>query len=194
MSASKILLKLGVLVILTITYTSCKNNSETKDDKSGNATKQSPIPTNGNKSATDNTDNHLNTGGLIWTTFDALPDNKSKKKYLVDIYTDWCGWCKVMDKKTFTDPEIQAYLKENFHLIKFNAEQKESVSYKDKIYEWQAGNRNGYNTLAKELLGRRMSYPTMVYLDENLNKIIAIPGYKKPHELIAELKAINEGS
>ncbi|NNE14336.1 MAG: DUF255 domain-containing protein [Saprospiraceae bacterium] len=136
---------------------------------------------------------HLNTGGLQWTTFDKIANekgNKGNKKYMVDVYTEWCGWCKVMDKKTFTDPDIQAYLRENFHIVKFDAEQKEAVRFKDKEYNYVKGGRKGINKLAVELLGNRMSYPTLVYLDENLNKITASPGYKKPDQLMAELKAI----
>ena len=140
--------------------------------------------------------NHLNTGGLHWTTFEGLAkeDNSEKKKYLIDVYTDWCGWCKVMDKKTFTDPEIQEYLRENFHIVKFNAEQRDKVPFKGKEYEWINGGRRGINRLAIELLGERMSYPTIVYLDENMNKITAAPGYKKPDQLMQELKAIVEGN
>lgn len=137
---------------------------------------------------------HLNTGGLMWTTFDKLAneDNSSKKKYLVDVYTEWCGWCKVMDKKTFTDPAIQKYLKKNFHIVKFDAERKNPVPFKGKQYEWVAGGRRGVNKLALELLGNRLSYPTLVYLDENMNKITSSPGYKTPEQLIQELKAIND--
>ena len=138
---------------------------------------------------------HLVTGGMIWTTFDQIAEENKKpdgKKYLVDVYTEWCGWCKVMDKKTFTDPAIQDYLKKNFHIVKFDAEQRESVQFKGKTYDWVSGGRRGINTLAIELLGNRMSYPTLVYLDENMNKIQAIPGYKTPEQLIQELKAINE--
>ncbi len=137
---------------------------------------------------------HLNTGGLEWTTFDRLAKNppKDKKKYFVDVYTEWCGWCKVMDKKTFTDPEIQDYLKKNFHIVKFDAEQRENISFKGKEYQWINGGRKGINQLAIELLGNRMSYPTMVYLDENMNKITSSPGYKTPEQLIVELKAIKD--
>jgi len=137
--------------------------------------------------------NHLNTGGMQWTTFDKIAKsgkNKGNKKYLVDVYTEWCGWCKVMDKKTFTDPTIQKYLNDNFHIVKFDAEQKETVKFKDKEYEYVNSGKRGINKLAVELLGNRMSYPTLVYLDENLNKITASPGYKKPDQLIKELKAI----
>jgi thioredoxin-related protein len=137
---------------------------------------------------------HLNTGGLMWTTFDKLAkeNNSDNKKYLVDVYTEWCGWCKVMDKKTFTDPAIQKYLKKNFHIVKFDAERKNSVPFKGKQYEWVAGGRRGINQLALELLGSRLSYPTLVYLDENMNKITSSPGYKTPEQLIQELKAIND--
>ena len=137
---------------------------------------------------------HLMTGTLQWTTFDRIAKKDmdgNKKKFLVDVYTDWCGWCKVMDKKTFTDPTVQKYLEDNFHVIKFDAEQKAPVPFKGKDYAWKPGGRNGINTLAIELLGNRQSYPTMVYLDENMNKIKSIPGYKKPEQLLSELKAIN---
>ncbi len=190
---TKTFIKLGLLAIAALVYSSCKQEASTNtDDASNKPTKQQAIPTNGHSnSSTDK--NHLNTGGLQWTTFDMLPNNRDNKKYLVDVYTDWCGWCKVMDKKTFTDPKVQEYINENFHLIKFNAEQKAPVTFRDKVYEWSPEGRNGHNALAKELMGGRMSYPTMVYLDENLNTIRSIPGYKKPDQLLAELKAINEG-
>jgi thioredoxin-related protein len=186
---------LSALFIISLVISSCKSDSGTDaatevSNQTGNTNKTVKTVI-GKSKASHNTD-HLNTGGLKWTTFDALPDNKEKKKYIVDVYTEWCGWCKVMDKKTFTDPKVQEYLNENFHMIKFDAEQKDAITFKGRIYDWKAGGRNGYNTLAKELLGNRMSYPTMVYLDENMNKIQAIPGYKKPDQLMAELKAINE--
>jgi thioredoxin-related protein len=41
-----------------------------------------------------------------------------------------------MDKKTFTDPALIKYLNENFHVVKFNAEQKEPVSFRGKTYNW----------------------------------------------------------
>ncbi len=137
-------------------------------------------------------DDHMNAGGMKWMTIEeaAGKTNKEKKKYLVDVYTDWCGWCKVMDKKTFTDPTVKAYLKDNFHIIKFNAEQKEAIQFKGKTYEWMPAGRRGVNKLAVELLGSRLSYPTLVYLDENMNKIRSSPGYKKPDQLMAELKSI----
>ena len=134
----------------------------------------------------------LKAGDLEWLHIEDAGklDNKEGKKFLVDIYTDWCGWCKVMDKQTFSDPAIQAYLNDNFHVIKFNAEQKESIEFRGEKYDLIKSGRNGVNALAVKLLGQRLSYPTIVYLDEDLNKITAVPGFKKPDQLMQTLKMI----
>ncbi len=130
--------------------------------------------------------------GLSWYAIDdleAMKDIKGKK-VLVDMYTSWCGWCKVMDKKTFTDPAVVEYLNENFVLVKFNAEQREPVTFKGETYEWIRGGRKGVNKLAMKLMSGRLAYPTMVYLDDNLELIKASAGYKKPDQLLAELQVL----
>ena len=93
--------------------------------------------------------------------------------YFFDIYTVWCGWCKVMDKKTFTDPEVAKLLNDNFANVKFDAEQKENIQLNGKNYGWRAAGKRGINELAVELLGQRLSYPSFVILDENF-KIIKV--------------------
>lgn len=173
---------LAIFACLLI-FASCKNENEAEVSIDHPAHSQNSNEANA----------HMNTGGLQWMTIEqaAKMKNKGSKKYLVDVYTDWCGWCKVMDKKTFTDPAIQEYLKENFHVIKFNAEQKDVIDFKGKKYEWIPVGRRGVNQLAMELLGSRLSYPTLVYLDEDMNKIKSSPGFKKPEQLITELKVIS---
>lgn len=116
--------------------------------------------------------------------------SNNQKKFLIDVYTDWCGWCKVMDEKTFTDPQVISYLNENFYVVKFNAEQKETVTYKGKQYEWQSTGRGGYNQLGYELLNGRMSYPSLVYLNPQLEPIRVSPGYKEPGRLLLELESL----
>ncbi|WP_332912621.1 thioredoxin family protein [Algoriphagus boritolerans] len=61
---------------------------------------------------------------INWLKFEeAIAANaKSPKMLLVDVYTDWCGWCKKMDKDTFTDPKVIAYINSNFYPVKMNAE------------------------------------------------------------------------
>lgn len=130
--------------------------------------------------------------GLSWYNIEDLEKmkNLSDKKVMIDMYTSWCGWCKVMDKKTFTNPEVIEYLNQNFVLVKFNAEQREPVTFKGETYEWMQAGRRGVNKLALKLMDGRMGYPTMVYLDGDLNKIKSIPGYKTPEQLLGDLKVL----
>jgi len=132
------------------------------------------------------------TGGVTWNKIDDLEQiaKSGDKKVLIDVYTSWCGWCKVMDKKTFTDPEVISYLNDNFHLVKFNAEQKQPITYKGKTYEWVPTGRKGVNMLAHEMLNGRLGYPSLVYLDENLGTIRVSPGYKTPEKLLTELRGL----
>lgn len=99
------------------------------------------------------------------------------KKILVDIYTDWCGWCKRMDKTTYSNPAIVKYINENFYAVKFDAEQKEDITILDNTFKFVGEGRRGYHELAAALLQGKMSYPTTVFLDESFNMIQPIAGY-----------------
>lgn len=108
-------------------------------------------------------------------------DGKKKKKIFIDVYTDWCGWCKVMDNKTFNHPEVAKILQEQFYPVKFNAEQRASVTLKGKTYNFVAQGR-GYHELAAYMLQGKMSYPTVVFMDANFNVIQPIPGFQEAAE------------
>lgn len=101
----------------------------------------------------------------------------TQKKILVDLYTDWCKWCKTMESTTFQDPKVVSYLNDHFVVIKFNAEQKEDIQFKGQSFKFVKGGRSGYHTLAAMLSSGRLSYPTSVFLDENGDVIQAIPGF-----------------
>ncbi len=64
-----------------------------------------------------------------WMTIEeALKAQKENpKKILIDFYADWCGPCKIMDKKTYGHPILSQILNENFYPVKFNAEEKKSL-------------------------------------------------------------------
>ena len=52
---------------------------------------------------------------------------ENPKKIFIDVYTDWCGWCKRMDNTTFKDSVMVKFLNDNFYCVKLNAEQKEDI-------------------------------------------------------------------
>lgn len=116
-------------------------------------------------------------------------NKKAPKKILVDVYTDWCGWCKVMDRETFTDEKVAEYLTKNFYCVKLDAEMKEAIEFNGHKFEHVANQgRNGVHTLAYSLLDGQMGYPSIVYLTETFERVSISPGYKKPEQLMPELK------
>lgn len=134
---------------------------------------------------------------IKWYTFEeAMKLNEKKpKKLFLDMYTDWCGWCKRMDQSTFLNPVIAEYMNENYYPVKFNAERKDTVTFKGKAYVNgnPAGARSAHQ-LAAYLLQNRLSYPSFVFLDTELNLITIVPGYQKPPQLEAILHFIGEDS
>lgn len=119
-------------------------------------------------------------GTVNWMTLEqALEKSKTeKRKIFVDMYTDWCGWCKHMDSTTFIHPAVAKYLNEHFYPVKFNAEQERDIVFKDKTYHFKKSGARGYHELAALWLNNRLSFPTVVFLDENQQLIQPVPGYQ----------------
>lgn len=104
----------------------------------------------------------------------------SPKKTIIDVYTGWCGWCKVMDRETFKNPEVVKFINDNYYAVKLDAESRNDITVGEKTYSYNEQSRA--NDAAIALLQGKMSYPSIVYLDEQFNMIQPIPGYMKARE------------
>ena len=108
---------------------------------------------------------------------EALQSASDQNKILiVDVYTDWCGWCKKMDKDTYANSGVKKMLYKDFICVKLDAEGSESNKYKGKTYT------------SSELAAffGITAYPTTVFLkpdgtiigfNYNKSKMTALPGY-----------------
>jgi len=119
-----------------------------------------------------------------WMTFEeAVEKSKTeKRKIIIDVYTDWCGWCKVMDKNTFSDPEVAKLLNEKFYAVKFNAEQTADIVFRGTTFKFVPYGNNGTHQLAAVLLNNQLSYPSIVFVEEDFKSVSPVPGFKKREE------------
>ncbi|AFD06779.1 thioredoxin family protein [Solitalea canadensis] len=107
---------------------------------------------------------------------------KTPKKLLIDVYTDWCGWCKTMDKKTYANPNVVSIINKNYYAVKLNAENKDAITFMGTTYNYRPEYR--CNEIAVALLGGQLSYPHTVFLDEKLQSLTKVPGFVNPDEFI----------
>ena len=127
-----------------------------------------------------------------WLTLTQVAEGlqKQKKPVLIDLYTDWCGWCKVMDKKTYTNKNVAAYLQDKFYAAKVDAETRSAITWQGKSYTYNDGYKT--NNFAIYLTGGQLSYPTTVIIPVD-GEPQAIPGYLTPPELELLVKYFGEG-
>lgn len=130
-----------------------------------------------------------------WLTFEqAIEKSKTEKRPIfIDVYTTWCGWCKVMDKNTFSDPHVAKVLNEKFYAVKFNGEQKEDIVFDGHTFKYVGDGSRGYHQLAAALLNNELSYPTVVFLDENFAMLMPLKGYRKAPEFLPIATYFGEG-
>lgn len=117
---------------------------------------------------------------------------KNPKPIIIDVYTDWCGWCKVMDRETYSNDKVADYINKNFYAVKYNAESTAQVEFANKKYNYNPAYRA--NDLAVYLLGGRLGYPTTVLLSTLDAQPAPLSGYLKPSELEAPVKYFGEGA
>jgi thioredoxin-related protein len=107
----------------------------------------------------------------------------SNRPVLVDVYTDWCTWCKRMDKDVYSRPDVREYLSKRYVTVKLNAERGDAANYEGKSYTSR--------TLASRF--RVTGYPTTVFLRSAGDHIANVPGYVPPDRFLLLLQYVGEG-
>jgi thioredoxin-related protein len=108
---------------------------------------------------------------LEWLAFDEAAEKAAKqdKHLIVDVYTTWCGWCRVMDRETYGNPEVAAYLTDHFVLAKVNGESASKVHYKgEELTERQFARAVGVT-----------GYPATFFMKPNAELLGGVPGFIK---------------
>jgi thioredoxin-related protein len=119
-----------------------------------------------------------------WYSFEEAValSKENPRKVFIDVYTDWCGWCKKLDQTTFNDPVIANILNNKYYAVKFNAESTKPIEFAGRTFV-NKGNGRSTHQLAAALLQGKMSYPSAAYLTEDLQLLTSVAGYMKPKDL-----------
>jgi uncharacterized protein YyaL (SSP411 family) len=117
---------------------------------------------------------------LDWNTGYPLA-KKQNKIILVDAYTDWCGWCKKMDRDTYTNSDIIKALNKDFIVIKFNPE------LENIVYELDGNKITGRELFGQLTQGKSTGFPTTYFIQPNKKQIQIAAGYLAPIDFMKVL-------
>lgn len=106
-----------------------------------------------------------------------------KRPVLVDVYTDWCGWCKRMDRDVYSRRDVQDYLSRKFVTVRINAEHDDAASY--------AGRSYTSRTLASYF--GVTGYPTTIFLASDGGHLANVPGYLPADQFLQLLRYVGDG-
>ncbi|MEQ9442855.1 MAG: thioredoxin family protein [Cyclobacteriaceae bacterium] len=121
---------------------------------------------------------------INWLTIEEAQElsKDNPRKVIMDVYTDWCGWCKKMDKTTFSDEKVVEYVNEHFYAVKLKADSNDKVNFKGQEFT------NAEFARALRVTG----YPTVVFFDEALARITPVSGFRPAEDFLKLLEAFNQ--
>ncbi|MDZ7344684.1 MAG: thioredoxin fold domain-containing protein [candidate division KSB1 bacterium] len=122
---------------------------------------------------------------IAWLSFEQglAVSKKEKKMLVVDFYTDWCGWCKVMDRETYGNASVIKFAREKLVFVKVNAESDAKTKFRDREYT--------YRELARAF--GVTGYPATAFIDSSGDVITLVPGYVPPDKFLPVLEYLEGG-
>ena len=125
---------------------------------------------------------------IKWVDFNTglAQAQQTGKLAMIDCYTDWCGWCKVMDKKTFSDPKIIERINEKYIAIKFNPEKP------GKYFAGSKDSLSGRQLLMALSNNKPSGYPTFFFFVPQDAKLFQLPGYQDANQFGATMNNIEK--
>ena len=133
---------------------------------------------------------------INWMSFEeAIALNEeTPKHFFIDVYTDWCGWCKKMDASTFIDPVIVDLMNKHFYAVKLDAEQKDTIMFRGQAFvNPNPDGRRSSHQMAQALLKGKMSYPSFVFLNNKTEWLTVVAGYRKSPDMEQVLTYFGKG-
>ncbi|AFM05431.1 thioredoxin domain protein [Bernardetia litoralis DSM 6794] len=117
---------------------------------------------------------------IEWLTFQEAMKKSAQdnKPIFVDVYTDWCGWCKKMDKNTFQTDDVVEYVAQNYHAVKLDAESEDATSFD--------GQKLTYRQLSGGVF-KVTGYPSIVLINSKKQVAVA-PGYRGKDDFVKMLE------
>tara|TARA_B100000029_G_scaffold246422_1_gene243376 strand:+ start:167 stop:718 length:552 start_codon:yes stop_codon:yes gene_type:complete len=135
---------------------------------------------------------------INWVTLDQALElqKKNPKNIIMDVYTNWCGPCKLLDRNTFKNKDVSSFINKYYYAVKFNAEGDSEVNYDGRVFTnpnfqpEKTQRRNGTHQLTRYL--NVSAYPTIIFMDKNSDLITYVRGYKTPQQLELWLKLFKD--